>query len=215
MLILWWLVILVSGGDTTNGGGGGNDGGVREFEIGRTKDGSVTISIDMSRGQHRPMQLIYPDENHQELLINHTVLAALNSLEGEQSVLGVVGTFHSGKSFLLNQLMGTTDTFTVGPTVHPQTLGIWVWSATINVGTDKHNLLLLDTEGFYSSNVSETYDAKIFAITTLLSSHLIYNSVKIIDQSSLEYLELLSRRTQLFALKSQIKYDSPLVKILE
>eukprot|EP01133_Synstelium_polycarpum_P002483 gene2483-2824_t len=96
----------------------------------------------------------------------------LNDLGDDLSILGVVGTFHSGKSFLLNQLMGSTDRFTVGPTVHPQTL---------------------DTEGFYSSNVSETYD----------------------DQSALEYLELLSRRTQLFALKSHLKIDSPLTKILQ
>eukprot|EP01132_Coremiostelium_polycephalum_P000986 gene986-1252_t len=147
----------------------------------------------------KPVQLVYPDD--------------------EMSVLGVVGTFHSGKSFLLNQLIGTTDKFTVGPTVHPQTLGIWMWSSKIQYEGKSYNLLLLDTEGFFSSNVSETYDAKIFAITTLLSSHLIYNSVKIIDQSALEYLELLSRRTQLFALKTQIKssetFDSALNQILK
>ncbi|KAK5584396.1 hypothetical protein RB653_006007 [Dictyostelium firmibasis] len=156
----------------------------------------------------KPVQLIYPDSNHDRLIINESSINLLNSLLNEDrlSVLGVVGTFHSGKSFLLNQLLGTTDSFTVGPTVHPQTIGIWMWACRINDERGKqHNLLLLDTEGFYSSNVSETYDAKIFAITTLLSSHLIYNSVKIIDQSALEYLELLSRRTQLFALKSQIK----------
>jgi hypothetical protein len=33
------------------------------------------------------------------------------------------------------------------------------------------------------------YDAKIFAVSTLLSSYLIYNSVKVIDQSAIEYVE--------------------------
>ncbi|KAF2076371.1 hypothetical protein CYY_002328 [Polysphondylium violaceum] len=157
----------------------------------------------------QPIQLIYPDKDHQRLLINETSMNILNSLiDYDLSILGVVGTFHSGKSFLLNQLLDTTDRFTVGPTVHPETMGIWVWASKVRYAGKLHNLLLLDTEGFYSSNVSETYDAKIFAITTLLSSHLIYNSVKIIDQSALEYLELLSRRTQLFALKSQMKSES-------
>ena len=62
----------------------------------------------------------------------------------------------------------------------------------------------MDTEGFAANNVSENYDAKIFAVSTLLSSQLLYNSVKIIDQSDIDYLELLARRTQLFALRSQM-----------
>ncbi len=62
----------------------------------------------------------------------------------------------------------------------------------------------MDTEGFAANNVSENYDAKIFAVATLLSSHLLYNSVKIIDQVDIDYLELLARRTQLFALRSQM-----------
>mgnify|MGYP002714385969 CR=1 FL=1 len=61
---------------------------------------------------------------------------------------------------------------------------------------------MLDTEGFAATNISENYDAKIFAVSTLLSSTLLYNSVKIIDQSDIDYLELLARRTQLFALKA-------------
>jgi len=37
--------------------------------------------------------------------------------------------------------------------------------------------------------VTETYDAKIFSIATLLSDYLVYNSLRLIDQSSIEYLE--------------------------
>ena len=33
--------------------------------------------------------------------------------------------------------------------------------------------------GFAASNISESYDAKIFSVATLLSSYLIYNSVKV------------------------------------
>src|SRR6218665_912883 len=69
---------------------------------------------------------------------------------------------------------------------------------------DQQWILFLDTEGFAANNVSENYDAKIFAVASLLSSKLIYNSVKIIDQSDIDYLELLARRTQLFAHKSKM-----------
>ena len=38
---------------------------------------------------------------------------------------------------------------------------------------------MLSILGFAASNISESYDAKIFAVTTLLSSYLLYNSVKV------------------------------------
>ena len=57
--------------------------------------------------------------------------------------------------------------------------------------------------GFAANNVSEIYDAKVFAVASLLSSFLIYNSVKVIDQADLDYLELLSRRTQVCKTFSQ------------
>ena len=43
------------------------------------------------------------------------------------AVVAVVGKYHSGKSFLLNQLMGKKNGFGVGPTLRPQTMGIWMW----------------------------------------------------------------------------------------
>ena len=103
--------------------------------------------------------------------------------------------------------MGKSNGFGIGPSVQPMTLGIWIWGqpATITLNSGLNiSLFFLDTEGFSANNVSENYDAKIFAVATLLSSHLLYNSVKIIDQSDIDYLEVLARRTQLFALRSQM-----------
>ena len=54
-------------------------------------------------------------------------------------------------------------------------------------------VLFLDTEGFAASDTSADYDAKIFALAALLSSHLTYNSVRIVDTAAVEYLELLAR----------------------
>ena len=42
-------------------------------------------------------------------------------------MVGVVGPFHSGKSFLLNQLMHKPAGFEVGPTVAAETMGLWIW----------------------------------------------------------------------------------------
>ncbi|XP_031565024.1 guanylate-binding protein 5-like, partial [Actinia tenebrosa] len=156
----------------------------------------------------RPVQLVYPDKgSHKKLVLHEENIKFLQYIQEPVATVAVVGKFHTGKSFLLNQLMGKKAGFGVGPYVRPETMGIWMWGKPIRMKTSDGQqvaLIFLDTEGFAATNVSETYDAKVFAVATLLSSFLIYNSVKIIDQGDIDYLELLARRTQLFALKSQM-----------
>ncbi|CAN7993322.1 unnamed protein product [Ixodes hexagonus] len=159
-----------------------------------------------------PLQLVKPDLDHKRLVLVKENIKVVSRIEGPVATIAVVGKFHSGKSFLMNQLMGKTKGFGIGPTVRPETMGIWMWGQPLKVSLpsgQKLSLIFLDTEGnlvsgFAANNVSENYDAKIFAVATLISSHLIYNSVKIIDQADIDYLELLARRTQLFALRSQL-----------
>merc|ERR1719229_888053 len=66
----------------------------------------------------------------------------------------------------------------------------------------------MDSEGFFGPNVGETYDAKIFTIATLLGAHLVYNSVKIIDQQAVNLLEMLARRAQLFRTRSSAEISN-------
>lgn len=155
-----------------------------------------------------PIQLVKPAANHRDLELVDSNMMMLRKLQGPVAIVAVVGKFHSGKSFLMNQLMGKSTGFGIGPSVQPKTMGIWMWGQPLVYESprtgQKINLVFLDTEGFAANNVTENYDAKVFAVSTLLSSHLLYNSVKIIDQSDIDYLELLARRTQLFALRSQL-----------
>ncbi len=65
----------------------------------------------------------------------------------------------------------------------------------------KRTLIFLSLDSYLHL---QRYDAQIFSITTLLSSHVLYNTVKLIDQNAVDYLGLLTRRTQLFKLKSEI-----------
>ena len=64
--------------------------------------------------------------------------------------------------------------------------------------------IVVDSEGLSAPGNSEDYDAKIFAVTALLSGHLLYNDLKVIDSASLDYLQILARRAQLFSLKSAL-----------
>ena len=61
---------------------------------------------------------------------------------------------------------------------------------------------MLPHQGFSVSNVTESYDAKIFAASTLLSSLLVYNSMHVLHASELEFLDLLVHNTQLMSIKT-------------
>jgi len=72
----------------------------------------------------------------------------------------------------------------------------------------EHPILFVDTEGFSAPDRAANYDSKIFASAALLSSHLLYNSVRIIDQREIEHLEVLTRLTQLFGVKTALQDNS-------
>lgn len=168
----------------------------------------VLVQLGSLAGEDVPIQVVKPATNHRDLELVESNLIHLTRLRGPVALVAVVGKFHSGKSFLMNQLMGKSTGFGIGPSVQPKTMGIWMWGQPLVFESPRTrqrvNLVFLDTEGFAANNITENYDAKVFAVSTLLSSHLLYNSVKIIDQSDIDYLELLARRTQLFALRSQL-----------
>ena len=86
----------------------------------------VTTASDEDRDQ--PVQLLRPDPvDHVNLQVVESGLAYLSRVQGPVAVVAVVGKFHTGKSFLLNQLMGKQQGFGVGPTVQPETMGVWMW----------------------------------------------------------------------------------------
>lgn len=91
---------------------------------------------------------------------------------------------NSGKSFLLNVLVNSTQGFSVGAVPDPETRGIWIRVVPKEklVGKDGSRVVLVDTEGFYGEGATRSYDARIFAIATLMSSHLIYNTLRTIGE---------------------------------
>ena len=75
-----------------------------------------------------PVQLVRPDPlHHRNLVIVRENVQHLHHMHGAVAVVAVVGKFHSGKSFLMNQLMGKQNGFGIGPSVQPKTMGVWMW----------------------------------------------------------------------------------------
>lgn len=152
-------------------------------------------------------QIARPTADHSSLEVVEDGIRRLEAMDPSQpiSIVGVVGGFHTGKSFLCNVLNGTTSGFELGPTHEATTMGLWLGDTNMVSSVDGSRVLLLDTEGFSAAGVAEAYDAQIFSVALLLSSHLVYNSVKLITAAEVEYLEILARRAHLWSLQTDFR----------
>lgn len=140
-------------------------------------------------------------------------LALLRSLEGPTAVVGVSGTYRTGKSTLLNRLaeaagvqhqahdavvfpedgdadveeVGQSATaFATGNSVEPVTDGLYVQHLGTNV--EGVEVLLMDTPGLSAPLRDESLDSDIFVMTSLLSSVLVYNSFRVVDTREINEL---------------------------
>lgn len=156
---------------------------------------------------NEPFQVVMPSRNHTSMLPVAEGLSLLSRHHGPISVIAVVGPYHSGKSFLLNSLLGETGVFSIGRRTSPETMGIWLCRTSLHA-SDGSEVWLMDSEGFFGPGVAESYDAKIFTIASLLGGHLVYNTVKVIDQQAVNLLEMLARRAQLFRTRTSMETTS-------
>jgi len=146
------------------------------------------------------LQIVAPASGRREALAVGPGLEQLRAL-GEVEVVACVGPYHSGKSFMLNNLLGLAhpgqDGFAVGETIDATTSGIWAWG-TPSPSPGAPATLFVDVEGVGSRNVTSDYDAKLFAIAAVLSSHIIMNSMSVLTAEAADQLEVLAHKTQLF-----------------
>lgn len=144
-----------------------------------------------------PFQVVRPSPDHASMRMVPEGLALLGQHLGGISLVSVVGPYHSGKSFLLNALLHHTQVFSIGSRTSPETMGIWLCRTNLTA-SDGTEVWLMDSEGFFGPGVDEGYDAKVFAVASLVGAHVVYNTVKVIDQQAVHLLEMLVQRAQLF-----------------
>ena len=126
------------------------------------------------------------------LVINEEAVKILEEIMNPISVVAVVGPCHSGKSYLLNQLIPSKGSpFELGHTMVPKTIGIWMWDTpfqhTLKSGKEV-TIILLDTEGVDAVRAGTRGDTQVFTLSVLLSSLLVYNSTQVPKRENLNQM---------------------------
>lgn len=156
--------------------------------------------------RQQAMALLLPDASGSKLELQPDALAALSKISGRVAVVSAIGQYRSGKSYLLNQLMGLpcASGFIVGHERHTQTKGVWFLEGSSGeMAGDRSHILYFDTEGFDATGKAAVYDDRIFAFSTLISSAMLYNLVETIKEADVEKLSFVAQLSQEFWRRSQ------------
>ena len=94
----------------------------------------------------------------------------------------------------MNQIIGQREAFKVDPSVNACTRGLWIYSEPVTIQKDEEvfDIYLMDSEGLGGVDKNQNYDTKIFTLTVLLSSFLVFNQVGVIDEAAISNLSLVT-----------------------
>ena len=140
-----------------------------------------------------PIQFVSTGPSGSELIILQDAIKKIQSELRPVTVVSIIGPYRTGKSYLLNRLMGKANGFELGPTMEAKTKGIWLWVGDFP-GQPKRSLVLLDVEGLSDAKKGDaSHDLNLFVFALLASSVFIYNTKGTIDANALDGLHLATR----------------------
>ena len=146
------------------------------------------------------MQFVTVDD-HGKYTINPRAQELLAGLQSPLTVVSVIGRYRTGKSSLLNGLVGTSA-FKTSSSVQAQTKGIM-----IHVLDER--TILLDTEGLGSMDVTRDHDASIFALAMLVSSGCFFNNLGGITSQAVDDLHLSTKVASLLCKHNRFSKQLP------
>jgi atlastin len=152
----------------------------------------------------RPLQ-IYKLENREYKIDLKAINSVLDKVGDRRvAVYSINGPLRNGKSFILgfflkylnskglgdwvNDKLESTFTFRGGS--KRETTGIFMWSEPFIINKDGNEaaLILMDTQGSFDSETTMQENAIVFALSTLLSSLIIFNVNMIVSEETLQFL---------------------------
>mmetsp|Transcript_26207 Transcript_26207/g.61157 ORF Transcript_26207/g.61157 Transcript_26207/m.61157 type:complete len:809 (+) Transcript_26207:110-2536(+) len=145
--------------------------------------------------QEEPMQLVgvTRDGDKWKFKVNDDAAKILESYgQRRVAVATICGPYRTGKSYLLNLLLGRIQRgeklFSVGNTTQACTQGLWMWGST--AGPEGSTMLYLDCEGFGSTDSDRTRDCKLMSLCMLLSSIFVLNTKGVLNEGLFNALSL-------------------------
>ncbi|XP_066434051.1 guanylate-binding protein 3-like [Eleutherodactylus coqui] len=138
-----------------------------------------------------------------KLTVNEEAIKILTRIKQPVVVVSIVGLYRTGKSYLMNKLAGAKKGFNLGYNAQAETKGIWMWCVP-HPTKPNNTLVLLDTEGLGDVEKGDNKnDNWIFCLAVLLSSALVYNSMAMIDQDTVDKLKFVGNISEEIKANSQ------------
>ncbi|XP_023931765.1 guanylate-binding protein 2-like [Lingula anatina] len=142
-----------------------------------------------------PQPLLTVDSNG-KLQLNEDTMRTIENCTQPVVCVGVIGPARTGKSLLMNRLLGRQSGFDLGSTLDSKTKGIWAWLVPHPKDANL-SLLLLDTEGLaHAADGCCDRENYIFVLTVLISGCLLYNCQGVFDAEKVDKLELIANLSQ-------------------
>lgn len=157
------------------------------------------MRMEYPAGAPAPLQLISIDSATGRVSCGEEALACLRSIKTPIGVVSVCGRARTGKSYILNQLLGQSTGFQLAHSHRPCTKGLWIWSKPFRrVGPDgnEYHLVLLDSEGIDAYDQRAQDGVQLLSLAVLLSSMFVFNQMGPIDEAALDRLSLVTQITK-------------------